>query len=373
MATAARTARSASSSWTWGTPKTAMTASPAYFSTTPPKARICCAISSKYAVRSARSCSGSCRTASSVDPARSAKSTVTSLRSSAGGIRGSAGSPLGYQLFHRVEKFWLDARPRVARPPALQLEDDGLAVAGVAVLGIRAKGVRLPLHRMQPDEHEHRVGQARVDEEQAVVPEQHLSVAPSAPIAPGIALPCGIRRTLVVLRGGLRDGRAHVLLDALHHRQRVTVVGVGHRDHGEFLGGPDAELGAIARQRPAVAEAGLAAGPEDAKAETPARLPVRLQPMNPLHFPKRAAAQDLGASRRAITELQHGEAREVGHRGGHVGGGADAARVHMRRGPAAAVRHAAPVGAGQARIVRIRREHARVLHAERRSRMWLCT
>ena len=49
-----------------------------------PLARTCCAISSKYAVKSARSCSGSCRTASSVEPARSAKSTVTSLRSSAG-------------------------------------------------------------------------------------------------------------------------------------------------------------------------------------------------------------------------------------------------------------------------------------------------
>ena len=36
MSTAARTARTASSSWTWGTPKTAMTASPMYFSTVPP-------------------------------------------------------------------------------------------------------------------------------------------------------------------------------------------------------------------------------------------------------------------------------------------------------------------------------------------------
>lgn len=39
---ATRTARSASSSLTRGTPKTAMTASPAYFSTVPPKASICC-------------------------------------------------------------------------------------------------------------------------------------------------------------------------------------------------------------------------------------------------------------------------------------------------------------------------------------------
>ena len=47
ISTAARTALSASSSWTWGTPKTAMTASPMNFSTVPPWRSIAARIAAK--------------------------------------------------------------------------------------------------------------------------------------------------------------------------------------------------------------------------------------------------------------------------------------------------------------------------------------
>ncbi len=47
MSAAARTARSASSSWTCGTPNTAMTASPMNFSTVPPWRSIGARIASK--------------------------------------------------------------------------------------------------------------------------------------------------------------------------------------------------------------------------------------------------------------------------------------------------------------------------------------
>src|SRR5262252_637734 len=65
-------------------------------------------MSAEYAVRSERSCSGSCRTASSVEPARSAKSTVTSLRSSAGLI--------GLLGLHSVEVVL--AHPHPCGPPS---------------------------------------------------------------------------------------------------------------------------------------------------------------------------------------------------------------------------------------------------------------
>ncbi len=47
MSAAARTARKASSSWTTGTPKTAITASPMNFSTVPPWRSIAARIESK--------------------------------------------------------------------------------------------------------------------------------------------------------------------------------------------------------------------------------------------------------------------------------------------------------------------------------------
>jgi hypothetical protein len=54
------------------------------------------AISSKNADSSERSCSGSWRTASSVERARSANSTVTSLRSSDGGIVPSVATKVSF-------------------------------------------------------------------------------------------------------------------------------------------------------------------------------------------------------------------------------------------------------------------------------------
>ncbi len=78
---AARTARSASSSWTLGTPKTARRASPANFSTVPSYRRTSWARRSKVEDTSDEMSSGSWRSARSVKPARSAKRSVATLRS----------------------------------------------------------------------------------------------------------------------------------------------------------------------------------------------------------------------------------------------------------------------------------------------------
>src|SRR5580658_1308498 len=77
---AARTARSASSSWRTGTPKTAMTASPMNFSTVPPCCSITFRAASKYRRITSRRLSGSSRSPSAVEPVTSQKSTVTVLR-----------------------------------------------------------------------------------------------------------------------------------------------------------------------------------------------------------------------------------------------------------------------------------------------------
>ena len=81
IATAARTARSASSSCAIGTPKTATTASPANFSTVPPYAAMCAAARSKNAVTRRRTTSGSLPATSAVESTRSTNSAVASLRS----------------------------------------------------------------------------------------------------------------------------------------------------------------------------------------------------------------------------------------------------------------------------------------------------
>src|SRR5215217_6952877 len=80
ISTEARMARSASSSCTTGMPNTAMTASPMNFSTVPP-----CRSRTRRVVRkkrdtTCRTVSGSRRSPSSVEPAMSAKTTVTVLR-----------------------------------------------------------------------------------------------------------------------------------------------------------------------------------------------------------------------------------------------------------------------------------------------------
>ena len=95
MSTAARTARSASSSRTVGMPKTAITASPMYFSTVPPWRSITVRISLKYRWMTSRRDSGSSSSPSAVEPVTSQNRTVTVLRAVGGGPldrqRGRAG------------------------------------------------------------------------------------------------------------------------------------------------------------------------------------------------------------------------------------------------------------------------------------------
>jgi hypothetical protein len=80
MSAAARTARSASSSCSVGMPKTAMTASPMYFSTVPPWRSSTDRISEKNCVMNERTRSVSSSSAIGVDPTTSQNTTVTVLR-----------------------------------------------------------------------------------------------------------------------------------------------------------------------------------------------------------------------------------------------------------------------------------------------------
>ena len=80
-ASAARTPRSASSSCACGMPKTARTASPTNFSITPPNRSTSVPMSSKSSPWSTRTSSASSVDPSAVEPARSAKRTVTTRRS----------------------------------------------------------------------------------------------------------------------------------------------------------------------------------------------------------------------------------------------------------------------------------------------------
>ena len=82
ISTAARHARSASSSCATGTPNTAITASPMNFSTVPPCDSTIPRIRSKYRASSARNASGSVDSPSAVDPVTSQNSTVTVFRCS---------------------------------------------------------------------------------------------------------------------------------------------------------------------------------------------------------------------------------------------------------------------------------------------------
>src|SRR6266542_1017630 len=77
---AARTARRASSSWTTGTPKTAITASPMNFWTVPPCRSSTARMASNQRAITRLSDSGSRRSPRLVDPATSLKTTVTVLR-----------------------------------------------------------------------------------------------------------------------------------------------------------------------------------------------------------------------------------------------------------------------------------------------------
>ena len=91
IASAARTARSASSSCVVGAPKTAITASPTNFSKVPPWCSSAARIRERCGLTAARRSSGSRPSPSAVESTRSAKSTVTTLRSSP--IRASTAVP----------------------------------------------------------------------------------------------------------------------------------------------------------------------------------------------------------------------------------------------------------------------------------------
>ena len=82
IASAARTARSGSSSCATGAPKSATTASPMNFSTVPPKCSSSDRSRCQYGASMARTSSGSSCSDREVNPTRSANSTVTTLRSS---------------------------------------------------------------------------------------------------------------------------------------------------------------------------------------------------------------------------------------------------------------------------------------------------
>src|SRR2546425_7328246 len=81
MASAARKARSGSSSWATGAPKTAITESPTNFSTNPSNRAISADMAWNRSFWNARTSSGSERSLSAVKPERSANSTVTGRRS----------------------------------------------------------------------------------------------------------------------------------------------------------------------------------------------------------------------------------------------------------------------------------------------------
>jgi hypothetical protein len=82
IASAARTARSGSSSCTSGAPNTAITASPMNFSTVPPCRSSSARTWAWYGESTPRTSSGSSRSACAVNPTRSTKITVTVFRSS---------------------------------------------------------------------------------------------------------------------------------------------------------------------------------------------------------------------------------------------------------------------------------------------------
>ncbi len=84
---AARTARSASSSWATGAPNRATISSPTILSRRPPKSTMSATSASKQASTRRFTCSGSLAADSAVKPTRSAMRTVTRRRSSAAAMR----------------------------------------------------------------------------------------------------------------------------------------------------------------------------------------------------------------------------------------------------------------------------------------------
>src|SRR5712692_618579 len=139
IATPATTARAASSSRVSGTPNIAITASPMYLSTTPPRRWISRASAVKYEPRIARSSSGSRRSPSGVDPEISALRTVTTFRSDVASFTMAATlrAPARRGLRRDGYRLWrLD----------LGLLDDELAVHGIHADGVARVELALEQH-----------------------------------------------------------------------------------------------------------------------------------------------------------------------------------------------------------------------------------
>ena len=106
MSAAARTALSASSSWTWGTPKTAMTASPMNFSTVPPWRSIAACMAAKKRCMTSRRDSGSSASPIAVEPTTSQKTIVTVLRTTDRGSASTRGAAHSMQNFAPAGFSW---------------------------------------------------------------------------------------------------------------------------------------------------------------------------------------------------------------------------------------------------------------------------
>src|SRR6266852_1666885 len=139
IATPATPARAASSSRVSGTPNIAITASPTYLSTMPPRRWISRASAVKYEPRTARSSSGSRRSPSGVDPEISALRTVTTFRSDVASFTMAATlrAPARRGLRRDGYRLWrLD----------LGLLDDELAVHGIHADGVARVELALEQH-----------------------------------------------------------------------------------------------------------------------------------------------------------------------------------------------------------------------------------
>src|SRR6266516_4655257 len=118
-ARAALTARSGSSPWAVGAPKTAMTASPTNFSTTPPNDSSSSRTVAWYGVRIARTSSGSSRSERDVNPTRSTKTTLTIRRSSRSAVSSPSGAPHARQK-RAISGFSCPQERQMAIPPSWQ-------------------------------------------------------------------------------------------------------------------------------------------------------------------------------------------------------------------------------------------------------------
>src|SRR5713101_6974223 len=121
----------------------------------------------------------------------------------------------------------------------------------------------------------------------------------------------------------------------------------------------------MARDEPAVADARATVLTVDAEAETPAGLPAWLEPVHPLHLLEGGAGQHriLGAARRS--EVKHGEAREILHRGGEIARRDQAADVADLAALARRSREAAAIASSEPWIVRHHPVDERAPHSER--------